>query len=38
MQSHAMDAWDAEWIVANVIGPTARFAGREVTSCRIVRQ
>lgn len=36
LQSHEMDRWSADYILANVIAPTAQFAGREVVSCRIV--
>jgi hypothetical protein len=34
--SHEMEEWSAEWIVTNLIMPTAHFAGRDIASCRIV--
>lgn len=34
--SHWMDRWSADYILSNEVAPGAQFAGREVTSCRIV--
>ena len=36
LKSHEMDYWSAEWIVVNNIMPGAKFAGRDIVSCRIV--
>lgn len=36
LTSHVMDRWSAEYVLANHVAPGATFAGREVSSCRIV--